>query len=107
MALLGNGIFLRHYTAGPFVRGVLIFLVDKAFFVVDLDDSALCGERLDHVVGHVAHVIAKRAAGRMRGDERRFADLQRVVESFIADSAKYPPSFPVGSFRGLRLCRNR
>ena len=62
--------------------GVAEFLAEEADVEIDLDDAAFCGEFADHVVGHVARVIAEGAAIGMRGDDRRLADGEDVVERF-------------------------
>src|SRR5580704_11879124 len=55
-----------YYAAGKLVLRVFVGLIDETFFVVDLNHAALRGQRFNHVVGHIAHVIAKRAARRVR-----------------------------------------
>ena len=58
----------RHFRADGFVDfrigffRIAEFLAQKAHMVVDLHDSALCGEILHHLVRHVARRIANRAA---------------------------------------------
>ena len=53
--------------------------------IVDLNDAAFGRKRFDHLVGHVSRGGAQRAARRMRGDHRSFADRQHVVKSFVGD----------------------
>src|SRR6267142_2791868 len=60
-----------------------VFLAEIISLVVDLHDSALGSQRLDHVVGHVARVIRNGAHGRMRGDERHVADFERIVKRLV------------------------
>jgi hypothetical protein len=63
--------------------GVEIFLAEKADVIIDLDDASVRGEGFDHVVGHIARSGAERAAGRVRGDDGRFADGEGIVKSFV------------------------
>jgi hypothetical protein len=51
--------FLSSGLAGRGVGGQ--FLAKKADVVIDLDDAALGGQSLDHVVGHVARGTLHRA----------------------------------------------
>src|SRR5882724_4288037 len=60
-----------------------VFFAKIISLVVDLNDSALGSQRLDHVVGHVARVIRNGAHGRMRRDERQPADFQRIVKRLV------------------------
>ncbi len=74
-----------HDTAGNLLRRLAIALINEALLVIDLNDAALSRQGLDHVVGHVARMIADRAARRMRRNQRRLAHFQRVVKRLVAD----------------------
>src|SRR6266403_2861303 len=79
--------FLLHAADIPGKRrkGAPVFLAEIISLIVDLNDSALGSQRLDHVVGHIARVIRNGANGRMRGDERHFADFQRIVKRLVGN----------------------
>ena len=84
-AFLGNLLRGSHDAAGNSVVGLFVGLVDKAALVVDLNHATFGSQRLDHVVGHVPRMIAEGAAGRVRSNQRSFADFQGVKECFVTD----------------------
>src|SRR6266481_5212887 len=47
------------------IVSIFVILIDEALLVINVDNAALCSQCLDHLIGHVAHMIAKRAAGRV------------------------------------------
>src|SRR6266850_1504393 len=66
-------------------KGAPVFLAEIISLIVDLNDSALGSQRLDHVVGHIARVIRNGARGRMGCDERHLADFQRIVKRLVGN----------------------
>ena len=61
------------------------FLRDEAAVEVHLHHAALLGQGHDHIIGHVARVVGQRPARRMRREDRRLADLQRVPKGLVGD----------------------
>ena len=74
-----------HDAAGGFRISVFVSLIDETFFIIDLDYATFGRQRLDHVIVHVADVVAQRTAGRVRRNERRLADFECIVKCLVAD----------------------
>ena len=72
-ALLDFGLHL-FVEIGIGLGGVAVFLAEETDVVIDLDYAAFGGQGFDHLVGHVAGMIAEGAAGGMRGDHGGLAD---------------------------------
>ena len=60
------------------------FLAHKARTKIDLDDTAVFRQRLDHFIAHVALPAGcEMPRGRVGGDHRGLADFKHLVKSFI------------------------
>ena len=67
------------------LAGDAVLLAQESDREIDHDDAAVPRQRAQHVVGHVARMVRERAAGRVRGDDRRPRDLEGVVERLVGD----------------------
>src|SRR5258706_3168486 len=52
-------------SSGRLIVSIFVILIDEALLVINVDNAALGRHGLDHLIGHVAHMIAKRAARRV------------------------------------------
>ncbi len=52
-------------SSGGLIVSIFVILIDEALLVINVDNAALGRQRLDHLIRHVAHMIAKRAARRV------------------------------------------
>src|SRR5260370_1015799 len=66
-------------------RGLAVVLVDEGVVKIYLDYATVLGHGAKHVVGHVAGVIGEGTRGRVRGNDGRFGDGNRVVERLVGN----------------------
>ena len=85
LELVGVGLDGGVAVFGLGFLGLAVVLVDEGAVEIYLDDAAVLGDGAQHVVGHVARMIGEGARGRVRGDQRRFADGDGIVERLVGD----------------------
>ena len=83
VALFRHAEGLHHATTARRFPFLHVFLVEKLGIEVDPNNTTVLAHGLDHLVAHVARVIAKSAARGMRRDHGFRRDAHHVPERFV------------------------
>ena len=83
VALFRHAEGLHHAAAARRFSFLHVFLVEILGIEVDPDNTAVLAHRLDHLVAHVARVIAKSTARGMRGDHGFRREAHHVPERCV------------------------